>query len=241
MIGDALRYPLFESPGRTAFLVSLGSMLGLVVAIQATVTLYPVVLSVLPAAVALFAVVLLAGTLVGCTTAPRAPLASHRETLRSGAVAVALTAATMLFPIALLLGSVVSFTEADSGLEPGPPIFLLLGSTTALVSFLAAAYALPVLARTAVYGDRIGEGFHRARLARVLGSVSYFFAWTIGFPLVVGGFGLFSLAAATRSVGGLLTVALAAYLLVAGAHVLGAGYRSVEDLDAVSASPSAED
>lgn len=235
MISAALRYPLLDPIGRSALLVATGSVLGVAIGVRYAVDLYPLALAVVPAGAALAAVLVLAGTVVSVLSGRERSLPSLRGSAAAGARTLVLATTTLALPVALLLGSVTSFAELDPDLDPSAPVFFLLGSTSALVLFVAVCYALPVIVRVAVRTGSFRTAVDWARLKRVLGSIEYLQAWTIGFPLVVGAWGLATLALASESLGGLVAAVAGGYLLLAGTHVLAAGYESVPGIEGFDA------
>lgn len=231
MIGEGLRYPLLDPTGRKALLVTTGAVLAIAIGVRNVVVLYPLVLAAVPAGVVLAAAIALSGAFSGVMRAPERPIRSIRGSTADGAIALLLAATTLALPVALLLGSVLSFAELDPDLDPEAPLFFLVGSTSALVLFFAVCYALPAIVRSALRRGRLRDAVDRALLERVLGSLNYFTAWTIGFPLVVLAWGLVSLALATGNLGGLLAAVCGGYLLLAGAHVFGSGYDDVPGIE----------
>lgn len=227
MIGASLRYPLVNGEGHRALLAGIASLLAMAIGFRYAVSLYPIVLALAPAALSLLASLVLAGTLSGVLSRPDAPIPSLRRAATDGTIGLALAAATMALPVALLLGSVVSFSGLESALDSGAPVFSLLGSTSALLLFVAVSYALPAMVRGAVRTRRLRTATDRALLGQVLGSVLYLRAWTIGFPVLVLAWGLASVALTASTAVGVLAATGASYLLLVGVHVLGAGYDGV--------------
>lgn len=227
MIGSALTYPLDPSRGRRHLFGVTGALLVTAIALRIAFGLYPLVLSLVPAAGALIASVVGAGIFVETFLRPDKRIPDLRSLLRTGSVATCVAVATLVLPVALLFWTVLSYSSGGFPADSGTGVFFLVGSTTSIVTFLAATYVLPVLvARTVVTG--LGwEAADGRQLRIALTAVPYLQGWSLGIALAVLGWWAVATGLTLTNLTGLIAIAGGSYCLLAGARVVGKGYAGV--------------
>lgn len=230
MIGSALRYPFDAAGGRRHLLVVTGALLAAAISIRTAVALYPLVVSVLPVTGAILVAIVTMGTLVAAFLEPEAPVPALASLLRTGFIATLVVIGTLGPPIALLFWTVLSYVEAGSS-AADVGVFFLVGSTTAIVFFLAGTYVFPVLAARAVESGQFRGIANWQGLRTALTELSYLQGWSLGLGLaILGTWGVLTGLTSTNLTGFLAIVA-GAYSLLASVRVVGKGYASVPGVD----------
>jgi hypothetical protein len=223
---EPFRYPVATGAGRTGLVVVAGAVLAVALGVRDAVALLPAAAAVVPAAAAGVVLVLLAGYLAHVLVAdgadPSPPGVGLRSVAGAGVRALALSVAVLLVPAVLLGATVLAFVEARATSGEVPPLFLV-GSTAALVAFMAAAYGLPAAVAAVTRAGRLWAAVDADAVVPVLTDPAYVARWTVGFPLVVLAVGAGAVTVGSADVTGLLAALVAAYLLLAGVRAVGEG------------------
>lgn len=230
MIGSALRYPFEATGGRRHLLVVTGALLAMAIAIRIAVELFPLVLSVLPLAVAVLAAIVTMGTFVTAFLEPESPVPVLASLFRTGTRATLVVLGTLGPPVALLFSTVLSYTGGDSS-AADVGVFFLVGSTMSLVFFLAGTYVFPVLVARAVVTGQFRGIANWGRLRIALTELSYLQGWSLGLGLAILGSGGVLTGLTSTTLAGLLAIAGGAYCLLASVRVVGKGYAGVPGVD----------
>lgn len=224
MINDTLRYPVTTAFGRAALLRCGVSVVALAVGSRYAVAFSPSVVALVPALVALLALVVLFGTtafVLGVDEQRSHP--SVRAVVRPGLGALALSIVLLVPPIALLARSLIE-TPAALALENGAGLFSLVSSTAAVFFFIACTYVYPAAVAAGVSTGRPRAAIETETLLPVLSDPTYFLRWAVGFSFVVLAVWFTITAVRRGDVLGLIAAVTAAYGLVAGARAVGVGY-----------------
>lgn len=230
MIGSALRYPFDATGGRRHLLVVMGALLAMAIAIRIAVGLFPLVLSVLPVAVAVLAAIVTMGTFVAAFLEPESPVPEFASLFRTGSRATFVVLGTLGPPVALLFWTVLSYVGADSSTADVGVVFLV-GSTTSIVFFLGGTYLFPILVARAVTSGQFRGIADWQRLRIAMTELSYLQGWSLGLGLAILGCGGVLTGLTSTTLAGLLAIAAGAYCLLASVRVVGKGYAGVPGVD----------
>jgi hypothetical protein len=216
MLAESFRYPLHDRDARDAVAICSGLVLVTLLLLRAARALWPDLLALVPAALAVGPTVLFAGylgrVLGGDSATGTVAFSWSARSVRLG-VRVVVVAAVYLLPAVAAL-ALTAFVVLNGG-----GMLLTLGPTIALLVTVAACYVLPA-AVAAAGRNGLRSGFRQSSLDG-LASGSYFFAWTVATALVVSAWSLLTAAQSATP------AAVALVVVFAYAHVVGA--RLVRD------------
>ncbi len=216
MLAESFRYPLRDGDARDAMAVCTGLVLVTMLLLRVARALWPDLLALAPALVALCPTILFAGYLgrvVDAAGQSTAPFSWSTRTLRLG-VRVVVVTAVYLLPAAVAL-ALTAFVLLGGG-----GMLLTLAPTVALLVTVAAVYVLPA-AVAAAGRNGLRSGFARSSLGG-LASGSYFFAWTVATSLVVSAWSLLTAVQSATAAAVALSVVFT-YVHVVGARLIGEG------------------
>ncbi|GAB3663351.1 DUF4013 domain-containing protein [Halopiger thermotolerans] len=223
MIRDALRYPVADEFGRGALLRSLVAVVLLVVGLRYAAAFGPLVVGLVPAALAAAGLVALLGTTAIVLAHPdRRDWPAVRGLVRPGLAALALSIVVLVPPLALLALSAMQTTD-PAALEGGAGLLTLVSTTLLLFALLACAYAYPVAVAASVSQGRLRAAGDTDAVVPVLSNAGYLLRWIVGFSLVLFGTWFALVTLQRGDAVGVLAAAGAAYFLVAGARAVGVG------------------
>ncbi|WP_226482919.1 hypothetical protein [Natrinema amylolyticum] len=224
MISDALRYPVSDALGRAALLRCGVSVVAIAVGSRYAGAFAPSIVALVPALVALLALVVLFGTTASLLGSDEErPQPSVRAVVRPGLEALALSIVLLVPPIALLARSLIE-TPAALALENGAGLFSLVSSTAAVFFFIACTYVYPAAVAASVSTGRLRAAVEAETLLPVLIDPTYFLRWAVGFSFVVLAVWFTVTAVRRGDVLGLIAAVTAAYVLVAGTRAVSVGY-----------------
>lgn len=223
MLPTALRYPLQTPDGRDAFAICTGLVIVTLLLIRVATGLWPAWVAVVPGALSVGPVILVAGYLGSILsndsdepTPP--PFQWSVTTLQAGVRTLVVGGAYLLPPVVILFGTVFVLLEAG-GSPAGSPL-LAVAPTIALFALIGFTYVLPA-AVVAGLQRGVRAGLSRDAIGGLV-SGGYFFAWTVAASVlvvawsVIGAVGVRSPLAVIGAVMGTYGTLVAAKLLADG-------------------------
>lgn len=230
MIGTALRFPIDATVGRKHFFAVTGALLTTAISARFALELYPLALSILAVVACGVAALVAVGICVEAMLHPMESPPTIGSLLRTGALAAGISVVVMAVPVGILVWTVFSYGAEGAAVDGSVGTFFLLGSTTALVTFLAATYVLPVfVARTVRSGVRsISDG---RPIAGVLREPTYLQGWSIGIVLAIMGWWAAVVGVTSNTLVGFFAILVATYCLLAAMRAIGEGYAAVPGVE----------